>query len=240
MGSEHFDSRAATWDQDRSKIERAKRIADAVAGQVELGRGLRVLEYGAGTGLVSQALMDRVGPLTLVDTSAGMRKVMAEKIQAGELPEGTRVWDLDLEKQGVSEEQGASEKQGVSNKEGVPDEQGASEGQGVSAGTTIPTERFDLVVAALVLHHVRDLGPVLAGLTELLDAGGALCIADLDQEDGSFHAHHDDFQGHDGFDRAELGAAMEVAGLTDVTFTDCGSIEKDGTAYPVFLAVGRR
>lgn len=205
-GVGHFDARAATWDQDPAKIERAARIADCVAEQVRLGRGLRVLEYGAGTGLVSQALMDRVGPLTLVDTSSGMREVMAEKIRAGALPEGTRVWDLDLEQ----------------------------------AGADRPDERFDLVVGALVLHHVQDLATVLAGLAGLLHPGGALCIADLDREDGSFHAHHDSFHGHDGFDRRELTAALSAVGLTDVTVTDCTTIEKEGRAYPVFLAVGRR
>lgn len=206
MGSEHFDSKAATWDQDPEKVARAGRIAEAVAEAVGLDRGLRVLEHGAGTGLVAQALADRVGPLTLVDSSSGMRKVIAGKIQDGALPAGTRVWDLDLE----------------------------------APATELPTERFDLVVGALVLHHVGDIGPVLSGLTGLLDAGGTLCLADLDAEDGSFHRHHDDFHGHDGFDRAELTAALQAAGLTEVRITDCTTIEKEGTAYPVFLATGRR
>lgn len=235
MGSEHFDSRAATWDQDQTKVDRARRIADAVGDQIPLHRGMRVLEYGAGTGLVSQALMDRVGPLTLVDTSPGMRAVMVEKIRAGALPPGTRVWDLDLELQPAQQ---ATTEQPTSDRPGA--DPGADQPTSEQPPADQTAERFDLVVAALVLHHVGDLNPVLADLTELLEVGGALCIADLDREDGSFHAHHDDFQGHHGFDRAELGAAMEAAGLTDVGFTDCGSIEKEGTAYPLFLAVGRR
>jgi ubiquinone/menaquinone biosynthesis C-methylase UbiE len=63
-----------------------------------------VLEYGAGTGLVTQALADRVGPVTLADSSAGMRAVLHEKIAAGALPESARVWDLDLERQPAPDE----------------------------------------------------------------------------------------------------------------------------------------
>jgi predicted TPR repeat methyltransferase len=62
---------------------------------VPLERSTRVLEYGAGTGLVSEALRDDVGPITLADTSAGMRSVIAAKVDAGALA-GARVWDLDL------------------------------------------------------------------------------------------------------------------------------------------------
>jgi predicted TPR repeat methyltransferase len=54
-----------------------------------------LLEYGAGTGLVTQALRDTVGPVTMADTSTGMRDAMRAKIDAGLIP-GARVWDLDL------------------------------------------------------------------------------------------------------------------------------------------------
>lgn len=54
-----------------------------------------MLEYGAGTGLVTQALRDHVGPVTMADTSTGMREVMAGKIAAGTITDA-RLWDLDL------------------------------------------------------------------------------------------------------------------------------------------------
>jgi len=64
---------------------------------------MRMLEYGAGTGLVTQALRDSVGPVTLADTSTGMRDVMRAKIAAGVLTD-VRVWDLDLATQPVPDE----------------------------------------------------------------------------------------------------------------------------------------
>lgn len=197
-----FDDKAAGWDSDPAKVTRAREVAEAVATAVPLDPGMRLLEYGAGTGLVSEALGSRVGPVTLADSSAGMRAVLAEKVAAGRLP-GGRVWDLDLET------------------------------------ADVPAERFDLAVASLVLHHVRALDRVLSGLTELLAPGGHLCVADLDRAGaGSFHAH--DFDGHDGFDRADLAARLETAGLVDVVVRDCGSIDREGVTYSVFLAVARR
>ena len=201
----HFDDNAATWDDDPGTVRRAREVAEAVATRVPLGRGMRVLEYGAGTGLVSQVLADRVGPLTLADISAGMRKVLGDKIGTGVLPEGSRVWGLDLE------------------------QEDAPEG-----------EEFELVLSSMVLHHVPDLDAVLGRLAGLLADGGWLAVADLDAEDGSFHAHHDTFKGHHGFDRGQLGEALERAGLTGVSFADAATIEKEGTAYPVFLATARK
>lgn len=90
-----FDERAATWD-DETKIERARVVAEAVRRAVPLTGSTRVLEYGAGTGLVSQELASGVGPITLADPSAGMREVMHGKVASGALPATARVWDLDL------------------------------------------------------------------------------------------------------------------------------------------------
>lgn len=89
-----FDERAATWD-DPTKIERAALVARVLAEAVPLSPSMRLLEYGAGTGLVTQALRDAVGPVTLADTSAGMRAVMEDKVRTGALRDA-RIWDVDL------------------------------------------------------------------------------------------------------------------------------------------------
>jgi ubiquinone/menaquinone biosynthesis C-methylase UbiE len=90
-----FDEKAATWETP-AKTERAQVVAEAVRQAVALSASTRVLEYGAGTGLVSQELARSVGPITLADPSAGMREVMHSKVATGALPATTRIWDLDL------------------------------------------------------------------------------------------------------------------------------------------------
>jgi ubiquinone/menaquinone biosynthesis C-methylase UbiE len=95
VSTNSFDDKAATWDANPAKVERAQAVARAIRATVPLDRSTRLLEYGAGTGLVTHALRDAVGPVTLADTSAGMRDVMRAKIQAGVIADA-RVWDLDL------------------------------------------------------------------------------------------------------------------------------------------------
>jgi len=91
-----FDERAATWDDDPAKTERAREIAAALRAAVPLDGRTRLLEYGAGTGLLCEALADDVGSITLAEPSEGMRQVIAAKVAAGTLPSDARIWDLDL------------------------------------------------------------------------------------------------------------------------------------------------
>jgi ubiquinone/menaquinone biosynthesis C-methylase UbiE len=97
-----FDTRAATWD-DPDKIRRAESVAAIMRRTVPLRRSMRSLEYGAGTGLLSFCLRDALGPITLADSSAGMRAVAAGKIAAANARD-MRVIDLDLMRDAVPAE----------------------------------------------------------------------------------------------------------------------------------------
>jgi ubiquinone/menaquinone biosynthesis C-methylase UbiE len=77
-----FDARAATWDDDPTKVARARAIADAMLREVPFDRSMVALEYGAGTGLLGFMLRDRIADLTLADVSDGMLEVAAKKIAA--------------------------------------------------------------------------------------------------------------------------------------------------------------
>jgi 2-polyprenyl-3-methyl-5-hydroxy-6-metoxy-1,4-benzoquinol methylase len=105
-----------------------------------------------------------------------------------------------------------------------------------------PAQHFDLIVTSMTLHHVPDTEHILRVFHDLLNPGGYLCIADLDQEDGSFHGIAVDV--HHGFDRADLGLRAEKAGFAGVQFQTVFSIAKEretGTRdYPVFLMTAHR
>lgn len=90
MSQPDFDSRAATWDEDPRKVRMATRIADAIAAQVALSPHMRALEYGCGTGLVSFALAERIGDITLTDSSRGMLDVVDRKIAQAPERDGGR------------------------------------------------------------------------------------------------------------------------------------------------------
>ena len=106
----------------------------------------------------------------------------------------------------------------------------------------IPEGRFDVIYSAMTLHHIPDTDAILAAFHAHLNPGGWLGIADLDQEDGSFHGIEVDV--HHGFNRETLAEKTRRAGFSDVSFQTVFEIEKDKPegkrAYPVFLMAARK
>ena len=202
MPGPDFDERAATWDDDPTRVERARTVAQRILAAAPLSTDSRVLDYGAGTGLLSEGLKDHVGRLYLADPSAGMRQVAQAKVDAGVLP-GAEVLGLDL------------------------------------ASDPVPQElEVDAIVTMMALHHIPAARTVLDGFSRLLPDGGTLAIVDLEREDGSFH--DEGFDGHHGFDRAELTGWLEEAGFARVRFDHAYTVDKDGRDYGLFLAVATR
>jgi 2-polyprenyl-3-methyl-5-hydroxy-6-metoxy-1,4-benzoquinol methylase len=80
-----FDERAREWDTP-VRIARAAAVAEAIRGAIPLTGTERLIDVGAGTGLLGLALVDDVASVTLADPSAGMIEVANEKLAGGELP----------------------------------------------------------------------------------------------------------------------------------------------------------
>ncbi|MFO7642166.1 MAG: class I SAM-dependent methyltransferase [Candidatus Competibacteraceae bacterium] len=106
----------------------------------------------------------------------------------------------------------------------------------------LPAERYDLIYTLMTLHHVPDTVRLLRDFHTLLRPGGWLGIADLDQEDGSFHGAG--FTGHNGFNREALRAQLFSIGFNRVDFSMGYLMEKATDQglreYPLFLAVATR
>lgn len=100
--------------------------------------------------------------------------------------------------------------------------------------------KFDLVVSAMALHHVEDTDRLLARFSELLKDAGMVALADLDQEDGSFHPPDTEGVFHFGFDREELGRLMRKHGFREIEFVTAHTIAGDEKDYPVFLVTARK
>ena len=80
-----FDEQAAEWDTPE-RSERAQAIARAIRDATRPAPDARVLELGAGTGLLGLALLPHVGSVVLADASDGMLAVANAKIATGAYP----------------------------------------------------------------------------------------------------------------------------------------------------------
>lgn len=109
----------------------------------------------------------------------------------------------------------------------------------------LPDGPFDLIYSSMTLHHVEDVPGLLKVLAGHIKPGGRIALADLDAEDGSFHAGNVQGVAHHGFERATFAGWLDAAGFADVRFSTAYTVHKehaDGTAgnYPIFLAVAGR
>jgi ubiquinone/menaquinone biosynthesis C-methylase UbiE len=89
-----FDERAKDWDTPE-RIARAAEAAGVIRANVDLAPTDRVVDIGAGTGLLGLGLLDDIGELVLAEPSDGMLAVIGQKLAAADLPHVTAV-KLDL------------------------------------------------------------------------------------------------------------------------------------------------
>ena len=52
---------------------------------------------------------------------------------------------------------------------------------------TLPSGEFDIVMSSMVFHHLKNPEDVLEKIYAAVKPGGKIAIADLDEEDGTFH-----------------------------------------------------
>lgn len=107
-----------------------------------------------------------------------------------------------------------------------------------------PAGTFDLIFSSMTLHHIEDVADLFVRLAGLLAPGGWLAVADLDAEDGMFHADPKGIA-HHGFARSDVEDWLREAGLENVRIGTVHAVRKAGEdgrerAYPISLATARK
>lgn len=200
-----FDASARDWDSKPEHWERSEAIARMMKEIISFRKGMKALEFGAGTGILSFLLQDHLSEIMMMDSSGEMVKVMQEKVEKTGLHYLKPLF-FDLEAEDYS------------------------------------GDYFDLIFTQMAMHHVGDIDGVLSRFYQLLNPGGWLAIADLYQEDGTFHS--EGFTGHKGFDPEKLEGMLSAAGFSSIGTRYCYTVKKmigeNLREFPVFLLIGQK
>lgn len=92
-----FETVAASWDENPTRVKIATDVATAIRREVTLSPNMDVLDFGCGTGLLALQLLPHVGSVTGADNSPAMLEVLAGKI-AAQRPHNVHTQFVDFER----------------------------------------------------------------------------------------------------------------------------------------------
>lgn len=103
--------------------------------------------------------------------------------------------------------------------------------------------KFDLIFTQMVLHHINDIDKIISTFYNLLNLESYLVIADLYEEDGSFHG--DGFTGHTGFNMDSLSGILRKNCFSDVFHETCFVIDRkisetESKKFEVFIMIAKK
>ena len=69
---DHFAHKSKSWDMNSKRVQNAKGIADLIVKNINLNRSMELMDFGAGTGLLSYFVAPHVTKISAVDNSPSM------------------------------------------------------------------------------------------------------------------------------------------------------------------------
>lgn len=77
--SDHFNEKAKDWDANEMVTQLSSAIGPLILSQIPLDDRMQVMDFGAGTGLISSHIAPFVNKITAVDISAAMLEKLVAK-----------------------------------------------------------------------------------------------------------------------------------------------------------------
>lgn len=91
-----FDAEAARWDDKPQRVAVARAVGMGIRRVTGIKPGWKILDYGAGTGLMTLHLQPEAESVLAVDQSAGMLKMLDAKIAAAGFDNvQTKQWNIE-------------------------------------------------------------------------------------------------------------------------------------------------
>ncbi len=198
--SDLFNEKAKDWDTNEMVKMLSSAVGASIIEKIPLHDQMRVMDFGAGTGLISSQIAPLVKKIVAVDTSESMLTKLAAK---PELHDKVEIVCQNINDKPLN-------------------------------------EKFDLIMSAMAMHHVKDTPKLIQRFAEHLKSGALIALADLDKEDGSFHP--EDIEGvfHSGFERDELQTLLEQHGFGDIHFLTAHTVTREEKKYPIFLVTATK
>lgn len=79
MKKDYFGQKAGTYETDGNRVSNVDNIANAILERVRLDRGMHVMDFGSGTGLLLERIAPFVRKISAVDISKSMNAQLARK-----------------------------------------------------------------------------------------------------------------------------------------------------------------
>lgn len=100
MSVDHFALKADAYEQNPSRVDNVENIATSILQALSFDRGMHIMDFGSGTGLLLERVAPYVGKITAVDVSASMNAQLRAK--QGKLGCEMEIVEVDLEKSDIA------------------------------------------------------------------------------------------------------------------------------------------
>ncbi|RUM67655.1 MAG: class I SAM-dependent methyltransferase [Sulfurovum sp.] len=101
MTVDHFANKSKSWDMSSKRVQNAKSIANLIIDNIKLSSSMKVMDFGAGTGLLSYFIAPHVDTIVAVDNSPSMLEKFKEK--SVDFASKTEVLELDLSQKDIEQ-----------------------------------------------------------------------------------------------------------------------------------------
>lgn len=91
---DHFAHKSKSWDMNSKRVQNAKGIAELIVNNIKLSKSMELMDFGAGTGLLSYFIAPYVEKIVAVDNSPSMLHEFQNK--CGQFSCNTEVIEKDL------------------------------------------------------------------------------------------------------------------------------------------------
>ncbi len=91
---DHFEKKSKSWDMNSTRVINAQTIATSILESIEVNDSMSLIDFGAGTGLLSYFVAPKVEKIIAIDNSPSMLEKFKEK--QSEFACDTQVLQADL------------------------------------------------------------------------------------------------------------------------------------------------